>query len=152
MKSIVRGLINALARVASWANTESTAPVKDTIYAEEATEDTGTKEEVHSIWDYLEFVENSQAFHIVGIVGFEEWIDMEEIKRRIQEIYGIEYGNDRSLYPYIKTLADAGLFESTSAGGRRKWRKRDLLIRIGAEKRGARVEATAKKEKEKRRD
>ncbi|MFH1225104.1 MAG: hypothetical protein V1676_04860 [Candidatus Diapherotrites archaeon] len=128
LKGFVRGIMGALLKVANWASTEGKAPAEETIYERQKGEP--ASEEVHSIWDYLEFAENSQAFHLVGVVGFEEWVDMAEIKRRIAEIYKIEYKNDRSLYPYIKTLTDAGLFETTSAGGRRKWRKRDLVIKL----------------------
>jgi len=151
MKGIVRGVIQALLKVANWAGTEDKPDTGETIYeAGEGDEGTKATEEVHSIWDYLTFTENSQAFHLVGVVGFEEWVDMEEIKRRIEEVYGIKYGNDRSLYPYIKTLADAGLFESTSAGGRRKWRKRDLLIKLGTKKERSSEEIRARKAERKK--
>lgn len=128
LKRFVRGIVGGLLKIANWAGTEDKAPAGETIY--ERQKGGPVSEEVHSIWDYLEFAENSQAFHLVGVAGFEEWTDMEEIKRRIVEIYKIEYKNDRSLYPYIKTLTDTGLFETTSAGGRRKWRKRDLVIKL----------------------
>ncbi|MFH1586728.1 MAG: hypothetical protein ABID38_02635 [Candidatus Diapherotrites archaeon] len=87
-------------------------------------------EEIHTIWDYLSLLDHTQAFHISSVVGFEEWVSMDEIRRRILELFGIEYKNERSLYPYIKTMVDLGLLESTSAGGKKKWRKRDLLIKI----------------------
>lgn len=89
-----------------------------------------TIEEIHSIWDHIRFVEQSQAHHICSILGFEEWVDMEEILRRIKEIFRVEYKNDRSLYPYIKTLVDCGLMEATAFGGKRKWRKKEVLIKI----------------------
>jgi len=57
-------------------------------------------------------------------------VPMDEIKRRIRELFSIEYKNDRSLYPYIKTMVDVGLLESINAGGKRKWRKRDLIIKV----------------------
>ncbi len=87
-------------------------------------------EEIHSIWDYIRFVEQSQAHHICSILGFDEWVDMEEILRRIKEIFGAEYKNERSLYPYVKTLVDTGLVETTAFGGKRKWRKKEVLIKI----------------------
>lgn len=87
-------------------------------------------EEIHSIWDYLKFIEHTQAHHICSILGFEEWIEMEEVFRRVKEIFGVEYKNERSLYPYIKTLVDCGLIETTAVGGKRKWRKKDILIKI----------------------
>ncbi|MBI4052400.1 MAG: hypothetical protein HY394_00005 [Candidatus Diapherotrites archaeon] len=79
-------------------------------------------------------VENTQAFHLASVIGFDEWVDMEEIRRRVVALFGIEYKNEKSLYPYLKTLSDIGLFESTSAGGRRKWRKKDLIIIIKTKK------------------
>lgn len=93
-------------------------------------------EEVRTVWDFLKFQENTQADHLSKVIGFEEWVDMEEMRRRIQELFGVNYKNERSLYPYLKALSDAGLFESTSAGGRRKWRKKDLLIRTKGNKGG----------------
>ena len=47
-------------------------------------------QEIHSIWDYIKLNENSQAAHLCGIVGFEEWVSMEEILRRVKEVFGIE--------------------------------------------------------------
>ena len=85
--------------------------------------------EVYSIWDYLAFIANTQAFHLSKVIGFDEWVSMEEIKRRVKELFGVNYKNDRSLYPYIKTLVDSGLFEASNVGGKRKWRKKDLLIK-----------------------
>ncbi len=92
------------------------------------------KEEFHSIWNFLEIRENTQAFHLKEVIGFEEWVDMEEIRRRIFELFGIQYKNERSLYPHLKTLVDLNLFETTDVGGRRKWRKKDLFLRLKAKK------------------
>lgn len=136
MKIFVRALIKTLAKIGEWAKEEG----EDTIYgagAETADAQEGIEsEELHSIWDHLAFKENTQADHLQGAIGFEEWVEMEEIRRRVAELFGARYKNDRSLYPYIKTLVDAGLFETTSAGGRRRWRKKDLLIRLGREQEG----------------
>lgn len=85
---------------------------------------------IYSLWDYLNILENTQAHHILSVIGFDEWIPMDEIKRRVRELFSIDYKNDRSLYPYIKTLVDVGLLETMSAGGKRKWRKRDLIIKL----------------------
>ncbi len=90
---------------------------------------TESRTEIHSIWDYLDFRENTQAHHLTSVIGFEELVDMDEVRRRIQEQFHIEYKNERSLYPYLKTLVDIGLFETVDVGGRRKWRKRAALIR-----------------------
>lgn len=101
-----------------------TAP-PDSIYTEQI-----VIEQVHSIWDYISFTAHSQAFHICNVLGFEEWVSMDEILRRIKELFGAEYKNDRSLYPYIKTLVDCTLLETTGFGGKKHWRKKELLIRI----------------------
>ncbi|MEM4390407.1 MAG: hypothetical protein QXU92_02880 [Candidatus Diapherotrites archaeon] len=91
-------------------------------------------EEIHSIWDYLKITENTQAAHILTVVGFEEWIPMEEILRRIKELFGVDYKNKRSLYPHVKTLVDIGLLESISVGDKKKWRKREILIKLKTKK------------------
>lgn len=92
------------------------------------------KEEFHSIWNFLSVKENTQAFHLKEVIGFEEWVDMEEIRRRIFELFGIQYKNERSLYPHLKTLVDLDLFETTDIGGRRKWRKKDRFLKIKTKK------------------
>jgi hypothetical protein len=94
-----------------------------------------SKEPEHfvSIWDYLSFRENTQASHLSKVIGFTEWVSMKEIFRRIKELFGIEYKNEKSLYPYLKTLTDLGLFETNDAGGQRKWRKKELIIKVKPE-------------------
>lgn len=87
-------------------------------------------EEICSIWDLLRFQENTQASHLSKTIDFNEWIDMEEIRRRVEQLFGISYKNERSLYPYLKTLVDCGLMETTNIGGRRKWRKKDLVYKV----------------------
>lgn len=91
-------------------------------------------EVIHSLWDFLEFNENTQSFHIISVMGFDEWVTMDELRRRIIEIFKINYKNEKSLYPYIKTLVDVGLLETTNIGGRRQWRKRELLIKLKKKK------------------
>lgn len=59
---------------------------------------------------------------------------MKEILRRIKELFSIEYQNEKSLYPYLKSLTDIGLFETSDVGGTRKWRKREILVRLIDEK------------------
>ncbi|MCR4368835.1 MAG: hypothetical protein NUV67_02920 [archaeon] len=122
------------------AKTEQ-APRVDSIYQFEEIE------EIHSIWDYLRLSENTQAAHILAVLGFEEWISMEEILRRIKEVFHMDYKNDRSLYPYIKTLVDIGLLETTSVGGKKKWRKRDVLIKLEGKKEKSVKEREAAKER-----
>lgn len=73
---------------------------------------------------------------------------MQEIRRRIKELFGIEYKNERSLYPYLKTLVDINLIETTNIGGRRKWRKKELLFEIVKEKK-SREKPEKEKQKEK---
>jgi len=107
-----------------------TTKLEKTIYESQKTD----VEEIHSIWDYLKFVENTQAFHLTSVIGFEEWIAMDEIKRRIRELFNANYENERSLYPYIKTLVDCGLFEVSNVGGKRKWRRKELLIVVKTKK------------------
>ena len=152
IKKIVRSFIEIFKRLELWSSEE-----QEKVYFQPA-KPAGGLEEIHSIWDYIRFKENTQAFHMAKVLGFEEWVDMAEIRRRIKEVFGVEYKNERSLYPYIKTMDDLGLMESTNAGGRRQWRKKDILIRraeTGAEKISAGQEVKAvefkrrKKEEEK---
>jgi hypothetical protein len=131
IKKIVRSFIEVFKRLELWSSEE-----REKVYFQPA-KPAGGLEEIHSIWDYIRFKENTQAFHVSKVLGFEEWVDMVEIRRRTKEVFGVEYKNERSLYPYIKTMDDLGLMESTNAGGRRQWRKKDILIRVvekGAEK------------------
>jgi len=139
IKSIIRGIIKVFKGVELWAEEPKT------IYAGEEPplqdkEDKKSVEEIYSLWDYLQFKENTQAFHLVNTIGYDEWVDMEEIRRRIEELFKINYKNERSLYPYLKTLVDIGLMESTSIGGRMKWRKKDLIIKLKKEKEKEKVE------------
>ncbi len=85
---------------------------------------------VINVWNYLTFKEGSQAHHITKVLDFEEWIPMEEILRRVNELFGIQYQNERSLYPYLKTLVDAGLLEASMQGGKMRWRKKNLMQTI----------------------
>ena len=96
-------------------------------------EDQGEKE-IKSVWDVLQFNENTQASHLASVIRFDEWVDMDEIRRRIMELFQIDYKNERSLYPYLKTLVDVGLMETNNIGGKRKWRKRDLLVKVEKKK------------------
>lgn len=89
--------------------------------------------EVRSIWDFLQFNEHTQAFHLASVIRFDEWVTMDEVRRRIFDLFQVDYENERSLYPYLKTMVDVGLIESNNIGGKRKWRKKDLLIKIEKE-------------------
>jgi hypothetical protein len=115
-------------------NTEEVEPTdpKDTLYKEEMPQETVEKH-ILSIWDSIKCNEHTQAYHLVSVIPFDEWIDMDEIRRRIYDLFQIEYKNDRSLYPYLKTMVDLGLIETSNIGGKRKWRKKDLLIKLEEE-------------------
>ncbi|MBT4596536.1 MAG: hypothetical protein HOC95_01035 [Candidatus Diapherotrites archaeon] len=118
----------------------TTQEVKDIvdqgIYSENEVELPKTKEktEIVSIWDVINCNEHTQAYHLVSVIPYDEWIDMNEIQRRIWDLFQIEYKNERSLYPYLKTMVDLGLIETSNIGGRRKWRKKDLLIKLSEQK------------------
>ncbi len=89
--------------------------------------------QIVNMWDHLSFKEGTQAHHITKVLDYEEWISMEEILRRVNELFGILYQNERSLYPYLKTLVDSGLLEANMVGGKMKWRKKNLIITVGEE-------------------
>jgi len=57
---------------------------------------------LEDLWNYIDPTKNTQAHHIISVVGFDEWVDMDEIRRRIKSMFFIEYKNEKSLYPYIK--------------------------------------------------
>jgi hypothetical protein len=97
-------------------------------------------DEIHNLWDFLDFLPNTQAFHLTKVIGFEEWVTMDEIRRRIMELFNVNYKNERSLYAYIKTMVDCGLLETTSIGGKRKWRKRDLIVKLKKKKKALETE------------
>jgi len=124
-RSFISGFFKMFEIVKDWADEETK------IYSDITEEKEST---IHSMWDFLSFTENTQAFHLVNVIGFEEWVNMEEIRRRVKEIFSVEYKNEKSLYPYLKTLTDVNLFESSNIGGRRKWRKKDLLFELETEK------------------
>jgi len=127
-KKLMRALFGVIRKAETWSSEQQ----KITIYREEP-EETQAKTLV-SLWDSLQFQENSQAYHLNSVIGFEEWVDMEEIRRRINELFGAEYKNFRSLYPYLKTLTDIGLMETSNVGGRRKWRKKEVLAQVQEER------------------
>ena len=109
-------------------------PVINTPTAEIYKENEEMEIQIVSIWDVLNIQEHTQAKHLVSVIPYDEWVSMDEIRRRIWDIFQIEYKNDRSLYPYLKTMVDLWLIETSNIGGRRKWRKRDLLIKKSEKK------------------
>ncbi|HPM85564.1 MAG: hypothetical protein PHY04_02360 [Candidatus ainarchaeum sp.] len=102
--------------------------------------------EVRSIWDFLQFNEHTQAFHLASVIRFDEWVTMDEVRRRIFDLFQVDYENERSLYPYLKTMVDVGLIESNNIGGKRKWRKKDLLIKLEKKKKEEEKEKEIEKE------
>lgn len=91
------------------------------------------KKEVYNLWDYVNFRDNTQAYYLEKVIGY-DWISMDEIRRRIMELFHVNFINERSLYPYIKTMVDMGLLETSDAGGKRNWRKRPLFFEIKKKK------------------
>ncbi len=113
--------------------TESENAVDKAIYSEKQS-NIANDTQILSIWDIIKCTEHTQAYHLVSVIPYDEWIDMSEIMRRIWDLFQIEYKNDRSLYPYLKTMVDLGLIETSNIGGKRKWRKKDLLVKISENK------------------
>jgi len=142
IKLIIRSLLRGISSLALWAE----EPKKEQNLVFETNLQTKKVKKIYSVWDFIEFLKDSQADHLSKVVGFDEWISMEEIRRRIKDVVGIEYLNERSLYPYIKTLVDVGFFEAMNVGGIRKWRKNEFLFEIIGEE----MEINAELNKEKR--
>lgn len=124
-KRIARGIFSLFHKMDAWSLKSD-----EKIYKTEEMGGNKVFDEIHSVWDYLNFRPNTQAFHLSTVLSFDEWIDMAETRRRIKDLFKAEYKNERSLYPYLKTLTDIGLVESTSIGGRMQWRKQDLLMNV----------------------
>lgn len=82
-----------------------------------------------NVWHYIKAKENTQAEHVLTVITFDDWLDMDEIRKRIKDKFSIEYKHEKSLYPYIKTLVDIGLLETNAVGGKRKWKKKELIIK-----------------------
>jgi len=147
LKGLFRRVFHAMDKIKQWSDLE------ETIYPENTPEESKTG--IYSIWDFLSFSDNTQAFHLINVIGFDEWVNMKEIRRRIKELFSVEYKNEKSLYPYLKTLTDVNFFESSNIGGRRKWRKKDLLFELetvkesdsGKEKTKISIRAKAKDKK-----
>jgi len=152
LKKFIRLLMGFGKDLKEWSEEpESTREEEKTLIIEELPKE--KVKEIHSIWDHIKPRENTQAFHLTSIIGF-EWIEMQEIRRRIKEQFGAEYMNERSLYPYIKTFTDCGLFESSDVGGKRKWRKKNILIETLKQARETEkpLEAREKKPEEKKQE
>ncbi|MFA5125666.1 MAG: hypothetical protein WC462_01555 [archaeon] len=125
-------IIDYIKQILGFKAKEQGKPLATSIVSE-----TKVKIEIRSIWDFLQFNEHTQAFHLASVIRFDEWAAMDEIRRRIFELFQIDYENERSLYPYLKTMVDIGLIETNNIGGKRKWRKKDLLIKLEKEEKEA---------------
>lgn len=132
IKSIVKAIVRGLLKIKQWAEEEQ---VEESIYKQDTAKEMQETKTIISIWDILEFKEGSQADHLNQVTSFDEWLSMNEIRQRIESFLNVKYKNQRSLYPYLKTLVDCGFFETSNVGGLRKWRKKDKLIEIDIKKR-----------------
>lgn len=138
LKLIVRSIFSGVDRIKEWVEytprnegTDKTQNYNQLTKLNELREGRTTPRfKVVNMWDHLKFREGTQAHHVTQILDFEEWTPMEEILRRVKELFGIEYQNERSLYPYLKTLVDSGLLESSVVGGKMRWKKKALLISV----------------------
>ena len=141
LKLVVRSLFKGIDRLKEWVEyhpkSEGTpnTPQKEknhpfTIKNEQMAPVSTKRFKVVNLWDYLKFREGTQAHHITQATDFEEWPPMEEILRRVKELFGIEYQNERSLYPYLKTLVDSGLLDASVVGGKMRWKKKSLLVTV----------------------
>jgi hypothetical protein len=77
-------------------NTRHKENLEEQMYISEK-KDNEESTQIASIWDYLEFNENTQAAHLASVIRFDEWVSMDEIRRRIWELFQIDYKNERSL-------------------------------------------------------
>ena len=140
-KVVMMGIIETLKQILGINQKVAQASTQTMVVSE-----TKKRVEVRSIWDFLQFNEHTQAFHLASVIRFDEWVTMDEVRRRIFDLFQVDYENERSLYPYLKTMVDVGLIESNNIGGKRKWRKKDLLIKIEKEIKEEEKEAQTEKE------
>ncbi len=151
IKSLLRAFFHGINKIQSWVDESDKSEVPDLLQPDlQRNTITGknegfrvddkergpvraTRHHIINVWDYLTFKEGTQAHHVTRVLDFEEWIPMNEILHRVNELFGITYQNERSLYPYMKTLVDAGLLEANMVGGKMRWRKKNLLISVSDE-------------------
>ncbi len=106
---------------------------KENIHKEE--ENKGKIEiEIDSLWNYIHALQNTQAYYLIETINFEEWTTMDEIRDKIKLYYGAEFKNQKSLYPYLKTLVDIGFIETNNIDGKKKWKKKEILLKIAKKK------------------
>jgi len=83
---------------------------------------------LNTIWDILKIKENTQAEHLIKAIPSDKWTTMDEIKQNIKLEFNIEYKNEKSLYPYLKTLTDINLIKVNNTGKKRSWKKNIIII------------------------
>jgi len=86
------------------------------------------KNEINTIWDILKIKENTQAEHIIKSTPADKWVTMDEIRHNIKMQFNVEYINEKSLYPYLKTLVDINLIKMNNIGKKRTWKKNIIVI------------------------
>ncbi len=86
------------------------------------------KNQLNTIWDILKIKENTQAEHIIKSIPSDKWTTMDEIRHNIKLEFNIEYKNEKSLYPYLKTLTDVNLVKINNTGKKRTWKKNIIII------------------------
>jgi hypothetical protein len=85
--------------------------------------------QMQNIWDIIKIKENTQAEHIIKSIPSDKWVTMDEIKHNIKINFNIEYSNEKSLYPYLKTLTDINLIKLNNVGKKRSWKKNIILLK-----------------------
>jgi transposase len=86
------------------------------------------KQNINTIWDVLKIKESTQAEHIIKSLPLDKWVTMDELKHNIKLEFNIEYKNEKSLYPYLKTLVDINLIKTNNTGKKRTWKKNIIII------------------------
>ncbi len=119
-------LTNTKTQTQSQINLQNTYSKTDTAKIFDVSE-IDTKK-INTIWDIIKVRENTQAEHIINCIPEDDWIDMEELKGRIKLQYNVEYQNEKSLYPYIKTLTDINLIKLNNSRKKRTWKKNIIII------------------------
>ncbi|MCK9293045.1 MAG: hypothetical protein WCY27_03775 [archaeon] len=85
--------------------------------------------ELNTIWDLIKIKENTQAEHIIKSLPSDKWTTMDELRQNIKLEFNIEYKNEKSLYPYLKTLTDIHLIKINNTGKKRTWKKNIIIIK-----------------------
>ncbi|MDD3178075.1 MAG: hypothetical protein PHR26_00990 [Candidatus ainarchaeum sp.] len=86
------------------------------------------KNNLNTIWDIIKIKENTQAEHIIKSIPSDNWTTMDELRQNIKLEFGIEYKNEKSLYPYLKTLTDINLIKVNNTGKKRTWKKNIIIL------------------------